>query len=314
MDPSESDGRPRKINKPNYSKFTQQELPACRPVLTPRTVITIFSLISIIFVPIGIASLIASQEVIELVGRYDTSCAPMVDKIRFIQNSTSNKRCTITLKAHKYMKRPIFLYYQIGNFYQNHRSYASSRNDRQLLYKNAHLKKECNPETHTTDGAPIVPCGLVAWSLFNDTFTVDVNGETTEVNKHDIAWASDKNNKFGDDIYPSNFQKGKLIGGATLNESVPLSGQEDLIVWMRTAAFSTFRKLYGRIKKDIMANATITVFIQNNYNTYSFGGSKAVVLSTTSWIGGKNNFIGIAYLSVGCLCLFLALGFSSVHG
>jgi hypothetical protein len=82
---------------------------------------------------------------------------------------------------------------------------------------------------------------------------------------------------------------------------------------MRTAAFPTFRKLYGRIEKDITANATITVVIQNNYNTYSFGGSKAVVLSTASWIGGNNNFIGIAYLSIGGLCLFLALGFTVLY-
>lgn len=58
-----------------------------------------------------------------------------------------------------------------------------------------------------------------------------------------------------------------------------------------------------------MENDQLTVVIQNNYNTYSFGGSKALVLSTTSWIGGKNNFIGVAYLSVGGFCLFLALLF-----
>jgi hypothetical protein len=51
------------------------------------------------------------------------------------------------------------------------------------------------------------------------------------------------------------------------------------------------------------------VVIQNNYNTYSFGGTKALVLSTASWIGGKNNFIGIAYVAVGGICLFLAMGF-----
>lgn len=78
---------------------------------------------------------------------------------------------------------------------------------------------------------------------------------------------------------------------------------------MRTAALPTFRKLYGRIETDIMANDQLTVVIQNNYNTYSFGGSKALVLSTTSWIGGKNNFIGVAYLTIGGLCIFLAVGF-----
>lgn len=185
-----------------------------------------------------------------------------------------------------------------------------SRSDKQLRYKSVvHLISDCVPEGKTADGAPIVPCGLVAWSLFNDTYTVRVNGVVTRVNKKDIAWKSDKNNKFSNNIYPSNFQKGSLIGGAKLNESIPLSEQEDLIVWMRTAALPTFRKLYGRIEKDINANDNVTVVIQNNYNTYSFGGSKALVLSTASWIGGKNNFIGIAYLTIGGLCLSLAMCF-----
>jgi hypothetical protein len=42
------------------------------------------------------------------------------------------------------------------------------------------------------------------------------------VSKKDIAWQSDKKNKFGSDVYPSNFQKGNLIGGAKLNESIPV--------------------------------------------------------------------------------------------
>uniref|UniRef100_A0ACD5WTE0 Uncharacterized protein n=1 Tax=Avena sativa TaxID=4498 RepID=A0ACD5WTE0_AVESA len=313
MGPSELDGDSRKTNRPKYSKFSQQELPAWKPLLTPGTVITTFSLIAFLFIPIGLASLNASEEVAELVGRYDISCAPMDDKVGFIQNSTIDKTCTIKLKAHKYMKSPIHVYYQISNFYQNHRRYVTSRNVKQLRYKNVHLGKECGPENYTIDGAPIVPCGLAAWSLFNDTFTVKVNGKTIEVNKKDIAWKSDKKDRFSNDIYPSNFQKGSLIGGAKLNESIPLSEQEDLIVWMRTAALPTFRKLYGRIEKDIMANETIFVVIQNNYNTYSFGGSKAVLLSTASWIGGRNNFIGIAYLTIGGLCLSLALGFTVLY-
>uniref|UniRef100_A0A0D9Z1B1 ALA-interacting subunit n=1 Tax=Oryza glumipatula TaxID=40148 RepID=A0A0D9Z1B1_9ORYZ len=292
------------------SKFTQQELPACKPLLTPGIVVATFLLIGIIFVPIGLASLSASQEIVELVDRYDTNCVSTPDKVGFIQNTDTDKTCTRTLTVPKHMKSPIQIYYQIGDFYQNHRRYVKSRSDKQLRYKNAvHLTKDCDPEGNTVDGAPIVPCGLIAWSLFNDTYTISVNKKAIEVNKKDIAWKSDKTDKFGSDIYPSNFQKGSLIGGAKLNESIPLSEQEDLIVWMRTAALPTFRKLYGRIETDIMANDQLTVVIQNNYNTYSFGGSKALVLSTTSWIGGKNNFIGVAYLTIGGLCIFLAVGF-----
>lgn len=78
---------------------------------------------------------------------------------------------------------------------------------------------------------------------------------------------------------------------------------------MRTAALPTFRKLYGKIHSDLEAQDIITVVLENNYNTYSFGGQKKLVLSTTSWIGGKNDFLGIAYLTVGGICLFMALNF-----
>jgi len=88
-----------------------------------------------------------------------------------------------------------------------------------------------------------------------------------------------------------------------------LNEQEDLLAWMRTAALPTFRKLYGRIEVDLEENDNITVVIQNHYNTYSFEGKKTLVLSTTTWIGGKNEFIGVAYLCVGGLCLFLAMSF-----
>jgi hypothetical protein len=94
---------------------------------------------------------------------------------------------------------------------------------------------------------------------------------------------------------------------------VQLSEQEDLIVWMRTAALPTFRKLYGRIHVDLKENDTITVTLENNYNTYSFGGKKKLVLSTSTWLGGKNDFLGLAYLTAGGLCFFLAFAFTLLY-
>lgn len=305
----------RNSKRPKYSKFTQQELPACKPILTPRWVISAFMLVSVVFIPIGVASLFASRDVVEIVDRYDNACVSgsKSDMIRYIQ-TPGDKTCKRTLKVQKHMKAPIYIYYQLDNFYQNHRRYVKSRSDEQLRYnKSASETTACKPEDVTGNGNPIVPCGLIAWSLFNDTYSFAIGSKNLSINKKDISWKSDRDHKFGKDVLPKNFQNGTLIGGAHLNESIPLSEQEDLIVWMRTAALPTFRKLYGRIEQDLQPNDTINVVLQNNYNTYSFNGKKMLVLSTTSWLGGKNEFLGIAYITVGGLCFFVAMLFSLIY-
>jgi len=45
----------------------------------------------------------------------------------------------------------------------------------------------------------------------------------------------------------------------------------------------------------------------------AFSGTKALVISTSSWMGGKNPFLGIAYIVVGSICVVLGIGFLIRH-
>ncbi|XP_059440413.1 putative ALA-interacting subunit 2 [Corylus avellana] len=312
--------RPREVpieGKSNvFHQFKQQQLPACKPILTPAWVITTYLFMGAFFIPVGLVTVRSSRSVVELVDRYDIKCVPDAfksDKLRYIKDSSIPKNCSLFLKVYKHMKAPIYIYYQLDNYYQNHRRYVKNRNDQQLLHGLKYNdSSSCKPE-QSSNGLPVVPCGLIAWSLFNDTYKFIRGRSELKVNRKNIAWKSDRDHKFGKHVYPFNFQNGTLIGGGRLDPSIPLSDQEDLIVWMRTAALPSFRKLYGRIEEDLDADDVIVVKLMNNYNTYSFGGKKKLVLSTSSWLGGKNDFIGAAYIVVGSVCLLVAIVFILLH-
>ena len=50
-----------------------------------------------------------------------------------------------------------------------------------------------------------------------------------------------------------------------------------------------------------------------DYPVRSFNGRKRMILSTISWMGGKNPFLGVAYITVGGVCFFLGVVLLIIH-
>ena len=83
---------------------------------------------------------------------------------------------------------------------------------------------------------------------------------------------------------------------------------ERFIVWMRNSPFPDFRKLWGRIDKDLPAGK-YKINVKATWDISSFDGEKFIVLSQTNALGGKNLFLGYSYIVVGGISLLCAIGF-----
>ena len=67
----------------------------------------------------------------------------------------------------------------------------------------------------------------------------------------DISWAYDREHLYGN-YQAQNFNdQPQYRGGGTITQNV--SQAENLLVWMKPAAYHTFRKLYGRIDQPLLA-------------------------------------------------------------
>ena len=117
-----------------------------------------------------------------------------------IKNKTAiEKNCNCSEQTDEGMKFEIkqggwngdvFIYYELENFYQNHRRYVKSRDDKQLLGNKKiadGVNTDCQPfdkckkgdgecmngnDTNLPDETPFLPCGAIANSLFSGRFII----------------------------------------------------------------------------------------------------------------------------------------------
>ncbi|KAF8321425.1 putative LEM3 /CDC50 family transcription regulatory protein [Cantharellus anzutake] len=346
--------------RPANTAFKQQRLKAWQPILTPKTVLPTLFLIGIIFAPIGGLLIWGSNKVTKITIDYtncDTKASPTFSNVpnynydlrssdrglsitapqwSFVNDSNSDistqHHCRIRFNLPADLEPSVFLYYRLTNFFQNHRRYVKSLDKSQLKgnYRSASDLDggNCKPlgkmRVNGTDKA-IYPCGLIANSLFNDTFLPPIligNSQNITYNFTDkgIAWYDLKK------LYSNNPNLGNLSNvvpppnwalrfpnGYTQNNIPKLQDDEHFQNWMRTAGLPTFTKLYFRNDHEVMSKGDYEISIFMNFPVTEFGGTKSIVLSTVSWVGGKNPFMGWAYVATACVFVSLGLAGTIRH-
>ncbi|XP_060939178.1 cell cycle control protein 50B [Limanda limanda] len=315
-------------NRPDNTAFTQQRLPAWQPMLSAGIVIPGFVVIGLVFIGIGVALFVTSRSITVLEIDYtgvdkDSPCFKCSD------SDAKDCVCEVDFNIDTLFEGPLFLYYGLSNYFQNYRKYSASKDLNQLSGDVAYFKEpsdDCYPYSYSLK-KPIVPCGAIANSMFNDTFKLyqivkGAPNKPVALDGKGIAWWTDYNvkfrnpsenplkNNFNGTIKPPFWPKPAYELDPTDSANNGFINQ-DFLVWMRAAALPNFRKLYRRIsegeyEKGLPAG-NYTLKIAYNYPVLKFDGRKMVVFSNVSWMGGKNEFLGIAYLVIGSLCVVMSV-------
>ncbi|KAM8856446.1 transmembrane protein 30C [Spinachia spinachia] len=318
--------------RPDNSAFKQQRLPAWSPMLTANTVLPFFYFMALLCMFLGVWLLLTVQATQELKLDYTEAgtCFTCFEMRKNLSRAAEPCTCTLEFEIKKAFKGDVFFYYGLQNFHQNLRRYMDSRDDGQMVGRK---NKLTNPSTYCTPfktdqtGLPIAPCGAVANSIFNDSLTLRYRGLSVPLLRTGITWYTDKNIKYRNPTNGSMALAQVFEGTArppywhkpvyeldTLSPNNNGFINDDLIVWMREAAFPNFKKLYG-----VLHRADDTVFtkglpagnyslsVSYNFPVQYFRGRKEVVLTTLTWFGGQNHFLPVAYLVTSSLILLAAV-------
>lgn len=114
----------------------------------------------------------------------------------FIQTAPAEQRTySVAFTVPKTLRSPVFLYFELSGFFGAYRRYVRSRNEDQV-HGDSGSSPSCNPIRRFPGlQTEILPCGLVAWSVFNDTFTLRDVASGAEIpldeSREAIAWEGD---------------------------------------------------------------------------------------------------------------------------
>ncbi|TMW67682.1 hypothetical protein Poli38472_011302 [Pythium oligandrum] len=198
-----------KPNRPDSSRWTQQNLRMWEPMLTLEWSIGICFLITASCVAIGVAIVIPSTEMNTYRVIYDggsdsspyargKAIAQQADgTVRDLENCfldspdmansfDAKHTCFVEITLREPITKPAYVYYELSGFYQHHRRFVSSMTRTQFTdeWRPGTLTGECAPletieseictvglcSTSSKKERTAFPCGIVSNTMFNDIF------------------------------------------------------------------------------------------------------------------------------------------------
>lgn len=278
------------VNRNTASAFLTQTLPSSRLEITNRLFIVGFSIFSLVFSIFGVVLIFSHEPDSQFCVDYTDECP-------------AGDTCTLRVNITGELAHPIAVMYRISGLYQNHLKSMTSRNDNQLRgeYVRYDQMEACSPyRSWGDDPSPtmwILPCGLEAVTMFNDTFEID------QFRLH------------GPDYQETGVVMRELnamyqTGDKWLEEKEEYTNDQlnlRFASWMDTAAFPKFQRIWGKtLESGAVGTKHLDITIQSNYNASAFGGRKEVI------IAGKRSFpkgarlLGTFYIGFGVIMFISA--------
>lgn len=259
--------------------FFQQEMRACRPSLNsyPTTFSLAFSTIHALLA-FFIALLSLGWKEVRF--RYDDVC------------NESFQTCKIDFETSVLLKAPVYVYYELSNFSQNHFRFRGSVDYKQLAGQYVENEKNCQPGPLVWDNQTGLhaPCGLRSYYTWKDYYTFP---DSWNVSTKNITWEYEIGNLYKpiNDKYKEDQRWLKKIKG--YEDEVT---EDKFAIWMRTAPRPHFRKLLAKLNNDI-SPGNYTIDIDINFPKEDYNGKRYLVFNNLSNAGGRNlTLIGINIL------------------
>lgn len=275
----------------------RQELNDYTPNWNENCGITFDLILLFAFLAIGIPSYIYSVNQKEFLMEY-TKCGETEKK----QNT-----CTIEFNIDFEIKKGALLYYQLDNFFINHRKLVKSKSWSQLRGNTIKSKIANCDESWTmkemfgedspyytnkwghqfSPEDPASPCGLFPRSFFNDTYQL-----------YKLEGGSERRITINETLISNKYLRKTFFKRTENYQETQWIDVEDehFINWINTETFNDFRKLWGRIEEPI-TRGRYKIVIKDNFLASLYNAKKYFAIVSGNPLG-ENKILSI--ILIGC--------------